>query len=85
MVVLQSTDLAKKIKGYVNKEINMALDRQDEFQKGIRFIIPTKIEECDLREELEHLHTIDLSGKQNVDLLIKTIRRDYNQKRKGGR
>jgi hypothetical protein len=82
VVILQSNDLAKKYDGYVNKEINMALDRQDEFKRGIRFVIPITIEECPLREELEHLHTVDLSGG-SVDELVKAIRRDQ-LKRKGG-
>lgn len=83
-VILQSKALAGKIEGYVHKEIKLALDRQDRFPRGIRFIIPVKIEECPLYEELEHLHTIDMSGKNNVKQLITTIRRDQ-MKRKGDR
>ncbi|MCP5105305.1 MAG: toll/interleukin-1 receptor domain-containing protein [bacterium] len=82
VVVLQSNALSQKFEGYVNKEINMSLDRQDEFRRGIRFIIPVQIEECPLLEELEHLHTIDLSGGDNINELVKTIRRDQ-MKRKG--
>lgn len=82
VVVLQSNDLAKKIDGYVNEEIKMALDRQKRFRHGIRFIIPVKIEACNLLEELEHLQAIDLSGKKNIEKLIITIRRDQ-KKRKG--
>jgi hypothetical protein len=82
VVILQSRDLAKKFEGYVNKEINMALDRQESFRRGIRFIIPVRIDDSPLLEELEHLHTIDLSARENVGELIKTIRRDQ-MKRKG--
>ena len=83
VIILQSSALAQKYDGYVNKEINMALDRQDQFKRGIRFIIPVIIEECPLREELEHLHTVNLTGGENVDELVKAIRRDQ-LKRKGG-
>jgi hypothetical protein len=82
VVILQSRDLVKKFEGYVNKEINRALDRQEKFRRGIRFIIPVKIDDCPLLEELEHLHTIDLTERGNVEELIKTIRRDQ-MKRKG--
>jgi hypothetical protein len=82
MVILQSRDLVKKIAGYVNKEIHLALDRQDEFRRGVRFIIPARIDDCNLLEELEHLHTIDLFTKKGPEELIKTIRRDQ-MKRKG--
>jgi hypothetical protein len=82
VVILQSRDLAKKFAGYVNKEINMALDRQETFRRGIRFIIPVIIDDSPLLEELEHLHTIDLSARENAGELIKTIRRDQ-MKRKG--
>ncbi len=83
VIILQSNDLAKKFEGYVNKEINMALDRQDKFRRGVRFIIPVKIEECPLLEELEHLHTIDLLDRENIQEVIKSIKRDQ-LKRRGG-
>ncbi|NIM11889.1 MAG: TIR domain-containing protein [Candidatus Aminicenantes bacterium] len=82
VVILQSRELVKKFEGYVIKEINMALDRQETFRRGIRFIIPVRIDDSPLLEELEHLHTIDLSARENVGELIKTIRRDQ-MKRKG--
>lgn len=82
LVVLQSKALAQKQIGYVNKEINAALDRQDEFRHGIRFIIPVQIEECPLLEDLDHLQTIDLSNKDNIKDLISTIKRDQQRRKK---
>jgi len=77
IVVLLSYDLVKKVEGYVFKEINMALDRQDKFKRGIRFIIPVRIDNCPMPEELAHLHVIDLINMDNIKELIKTIKRDY--------
>lgn len=79
-VVLQSNSLAKKHVGYVNREINTALDRQKEFMKGFCFIIPVKIEECPLREDLARLQTIDLTNETNIKELISTIKRDFEKR-----
>lgn len=79
-IVLQSKAMAKKQIGYVNREINIALDRQEEFRRSIRFIIPVKIEECQKLEELEHLQTIDLTEEANTKKLIATIKRDFERR-----
>jgi hypothetical protein len=81
-VVLQSKALADKHIGYVNREINSALDRKKEFRKGSRFIIPVKIEECPLLEDMHDLQTIDLTNRGNIRELTSTIKRDFAQRRR---
>jgi hypothetical protein len=82
LVVLQSQALANKTIGYVNREINSALDRQEEYQRGTtRFIIPVQIEPCPLREDLKHLQTIDLTDEANIKTLINTIQRDFEKRK----
>jgi hypothetical protein len=82
-VVLQSQALVNKTIGYVNREINIALDRQEEFQRGTtRFVIPVKIESCPLRQDLKHLQTIDLTDETNIKMLIDTIQRDFEKRKK---
>ncbi len=81
VVILQSSNLAKKIEGYVNKKIKMALDRQMDFVRGIRFIIPVKIDDGPLLEELEHLHAYDLTDKANMKHLINAIKRDFEKRK----
>jgi len=82
-VVLLSRTLVDKNIAYVNKEINTALDRQMEFRKssGINFIIPVKIEECGLLEDLESYQAIDISSG-NVDELVKLIKRDQQLRKR---
>ena len=81
--VLQTKELANKTIGYVNREINIALDRREEFQRGTtRFVIPVKIEPCPLREDLKRLQTIDLIDKANIKTLIDTIQRDFEKRKK---
>jgi hypothetical protein len=82
-VVLQSQALANKTIGYVNREINIALDHQEEFQRGTtRFVIPVQIEPCPLREDLKHLQTIYLTDEANIKTLIDTIQRDFEKRKK---
>jgi hypothetical protein len=82
-LVLQSQALANKTIGYVNREINIALDHQEEFQRGTtRFVIPVKIEPCPLRDDVKHLQTIDLTAEANIKTLIDTIQRDFEKRKK---
>ncbi len=81
-VILQSQALAKKLEGYVNKELNLALRRQSYFRPPLRFVIPVTIEECDPLEDYEHLQSIDLSHGKNFDQLVQTIKRDQERRRR---
>ena len=40
--------------GYIQKEIKCALDVADEQLEGTVFLIPLKVEECDIPERLSH-------------------------------
>jgi hypothetical protein len=42
-IVLNSNNLASKVVGYVNKEIKLALHRQEYMASGVKFIIPLGI------------------------------------------
>lgn len=82
-MVLQSQALVNKTTGYVNREINIALDRQEEFQRGTtRFVIPVKIEPCPFRDDLKRLQTIDLTDEAKIKTLIHTIQCDFEKRKK---
>jgi hypothetical protein len=81
-VVLQSNAMEKKFESYFRKEIKLALERQQKFMPGIRFIIPTKIDDCQLLEELEHLQTIDLGIADNEKELARIIKRDHQRRKR---
>lgn len=81
-LVLQSESLLKKTRGkcYVNKEINEAREQQKMLLSlsGTRFIIPLKIGDCDILEELEGLQTIQIDDSQEkIVELINLIEEDY--------
>lgn len=83
VLVLQSKALARKTEGYVNREINAALDRQQEFRRTLSFVIPVQIEKCDRLDEVKQLQTIDLTTPDGFDVLVSTIKRDYQLRQKG--
>jgi len=45
--------------GYVQKEISHALDMADEQPEGTIFLIPLKLEECELPERLSRWHWVN--------------------------
>ncbi len=86
-VLLKSKALEKRPVGYVNKEINLALERQKHFSPDSPFIIPIKIEECgewDWDEELSKLQYADLTNRANIGNLITAIKRHYEKRKKRG-
>jgi hypothetical protein len=81
-IVLQSKALLEKFKGYVNKELRVALERQDYFRRDSSFIIPTFIEACGRLQELERLQCIDLTKPDGFEALVSAIERDYQIRKK---
>jgi len=76
-VVLQSTNLRNKAVGYVNKEIALALDRQQNYRRPRIFLIPAIIDDAEnLLDELEVLQAVDLTAADGIDRLVRVIRRD---------
>jgi hypothetical protein len=79
-VIIHSKKLAAKSRGYVFKEIKMALKQEEEFRRGIRFIIPVKIDDSDLIEGLEEIQPFDLTDKKNINKLIDLIKREFKKR-----
>jgi hypothetical protein len=78
-VVLQSANLANKSVGYVNKEILLALDRQQQYRQPRVFLIPAIIDRQEsLLRELADLQAVDLTAADGIDRLVRVIRRDMD-------
>jgi hypothetical protein len=60
--------------GYVQKEIVSALDIADEQPEGAIFIVPVKLEECDVPQRLSRWHWVHLDEK-GFDRLVDTLRK----------
>lgn len=62
VVCLSTRSLGKR--GYVQKEITRALDVADERPPGEIYLIPARLEECDVPERLAKWHWVDLWREQ---------------------
>ncbi len=60
--------------GYVQKEIKHALDVADEQPEGGIFLIPVRLENCDVPERLRRWQGVDLFEKRGYDKLVEAIR-----------
>ena len=86
VVVLQSGNLKRKAaeRSYVNREIRMALKVQEEYAFPRVFLIPGLLDGPENRRgELEDYHEIDLSGSNGIQALVRTIKRDLEERRVG--
>ena len=61
-------------RGYVQKEIHIALDVADQMPQGKIFLIPVKLEDCSVPERLRNLQWVDLTGPGSHELLLKALR-----------
>lgn len=71
VVCLSRTSIAKS--GYVQKEIRLALDVADEQPDGVIFIVPLKLEECDVPERLRQLQWVNYYNDDGHDLLMRAL------------
>ncbi len=61
--------------GYVQKEIKFALDVADEQPDGTIFLIPLRLEECDVPERLNHLQWVNFYDEGGYARLLRALRR----------
>lgn len=59
--------------GYLHKEIHTALDIADEQPEDAIFIIPVKLEECQIPDRLEQWHWLKLFEEQGYHLLLRAL------------
>jgi formylglycine-generating enzyme required for sulfatase activity len=60
--------------GYVQTEITFALEKALEIPPGRIFIIPARLEECDVPENLVRFHWVDLFDDGGYDKLLKSLK-----------
>ena len=59
--------------GYVQKEMRLALDVADEQPEGTMFLIPVRLEECDVPERFRHLHYANLFEVDGYTKLLNAL------------
>ena len=72
IICLSSRAITKA--GYVQKEIKYALDVADEQPEGAIFLIPLRLEECDVPERLRRWHWVNLFQEKGYERLLRALR-----------
>jgi SIR2-like domain/TIR domain len=91
VIVVQTHAMSTAISGVFHREIQAAQQRQAEMGRfegqRLRFLVPVTIGRGDLLSPLnEELHTVDVGTPAGVDLLVKSILEDWeNREKLGGR
>jgi hypothetical protein len=73
IVCLSRSSITKE--GYVQKEIRYALDVAQEKPPGTIFLIPTRLDECNVPDCLKDVHWVDLFKEQGYEKLLKALRK----------
>jgi len=71
LVCLSRTSVNKV--GYLQKEIKSVLDVADEQPEGTIFVIPARLELCDVPERLRRWHWVDLFEDTGYSRLLRTV------------
>jgi CheY-like chemotaxis protein len=72
LVFLSESSVTKE--GFVNKEIKIALDVADEKPENAIFIIPVKLQDCQIPERLSHIQHVSLQDERGYDRLLQTLK-----------
>ena len=75
LIFLSKKSVEKR--GYLNKEIKWALEKQDEQLEGNIFLIPVRQEDCDLPYSLKKFQAVDLFKNDGMDRLVKALQYQF--------
>lgn len=67
-----------KRKGFRYQELKIALEKANLFPDNEIFIIPIRLEKCDMPKSLQHLHRVDLFKRGGYEKLIHTLKSRYS-------
>jgi hypothetical protein len=72
LVCISESSVGKS--GYVQKELRAALDIADEQPDDSIFLIPVRLELCEIPERLRRLQWVDLFGEYGYERLVRSLR-----------
>jgi transcriptional regulator with XRE-family HTH domain len=64
--------------GYLQRELRKALDVADGQPEGSTFLIPVRLEKCEIPERLRRWQWVDLFGESGYERLLRVLRADQN-------
>ena len=73
LILLCLTKRSVSKEGYVQKEMRLALDRALEMPEGDIFLIPARLEECNLPYSLKDYQWVDLFAENGMTRLVKSL------------
>ncbi len=73
VVVCLSRRFNKK-RGFRHEELKIALRKANSLPAGQVFIIPVRLEDCDMPESLQHLHRVDLFKAGGYKKLVRALK-----------
>jgi len=73
IVCLSNNAVTKE--GYIQKEIKKVLDLADEKPEGTIFVIPVKVEECEIPRRLSQWHWLNYSDERAFDKLLLSLKK----------
>jgi formylglycine-generating enzyme required for sulfatase activity len=83
VVCLSLTSITKE--GFVQKEIKQALDVADEKPEGTIFVVPLRLEDCEVPERLRRWHWVNLFDSDGYEKLLRALRkREQGQRTPAG-
>jgi TIR domain-containing protein len=59
--------------GFVQKEIRRALELSEEKPDHVVFLVPVRLEECQMPDSLAHLHCVDLFRPEGYRMIIQAL------------
>lgn len=62
--------------GYRHEELKLALEKANFLPDDEVFIIPVRLEKCDMPEALRHLHRVDLFKAGGYKKLVRSLKGD---------
>lgn len=71
LVCLSSISVAKE--GYVQKELKFAQDIQDEKPRGTIFLIPLRLDPCEIPYDLQDIHWGDYFADDGFEKLVRAL------------
>lgn len=80
LVILCLSRESCKKRGYFRAEIGLALRKLDELLNSDIYLIPVRLEQCEIPEELRHLNCIDLFLDGGMANLEKSIREGFRRR-----
>jgi hypothetical protein len=78
LVFLSRVSVAKR--GYVQREMKLALDAWQEVPEGTIHTIPVRIDECDVPESFRRYHWANLFEPNGFDRMVRAIRAELSKR-----